>query len=134
MTPVLLDLSVCAEALAQRPERLIEKFKENQDSLHISAITASELYRAAAESLPADAATRAMSEIDRFIGRFQWLDSDFHSIRQAAMYDAPGKGDVSYQTEWNLRLARANGLVYVGSKEVQSDLPNSVPGIQIDFW
>lgn len=133
MKPVLLDTTICAEVLGVRPSRLLEKFKTHADMLYLSSTTAFDLYRFAS-SMPADLRQLAVSETDRFLSSLTWINSGFETTRKAGLYELNLPKGTSYQTQINLHLARANGLAYVSSRDIKSDVPDLVPGLEIEFW
>ena len=134
MTPVLLDTSICAEAIGLRPDRLIRHFEDNHGSMHITPVTAASLYQAARLTLGPDSLEDAFGQIDRFISQMDWVDGDFATVRLSSMYEMDSKTSISFQTAFNLRLAKASGLIYVASQEIASDVPQALPGFDIAFW
>lgn len=135
MKPVLLDISVCVDALVDRPERLLKKFHQFEDVLHLSSLTAFQLY-SGVERIDAETKT-LLRELDAFVARFNWLDLSYDAVRSMAAYGREEMGSAVAMPQlfqMNLQIARYNGLTYIVSQNEPDKLLTDIPGVVIEAW
>lgn len=133
MIDYILDTPLVFYALRSRPKELLERFREHDGRMGLSAVTHAELiYQARSSSAP----IHNLGVIDSFVARLEIIPFNLEAanqlgqlrleVRNLGITEVPSLGDLMV-----IAQARAGGLILASHG---TNLEGKIPGVRVSVW